>query len=385
MPLSSARVFDYSDDAAVAKLLADEAKAASSKYASQGLSALLPKRSTGAAPKPNTRFLKNLVRDADQHNTALRRKEDRERVERLRNGGVKRNESLPKDESNGRTRPGGYSGRDAKRRRTDDYGHTRRGDRDAGRLDRDFSSSPKRRRDPRSVSRSRSRTPPGEKERNRSRRHGSDKHSADERQSHGHEDKHTSHRKHKRRRSRSGSRSRSPDRDDRRRRHPTSIRDNRDGADRESSSDPLDDLVGPQPPDTHHKTVHYRGRGAHKLTTNSTTIDDHFSTKYDPASDVRLDPDVEETDDWDLALDALRDRRAWEKNHADRMRAAGFSAEEIRKWEDSGKEKDARDVRWSKRGQTRAWDVGKDVLSLDGAADNDVDDFQEDNTGRLTP
>ena len=120
--------------------------------------------------------------------------------------------------------------------------------------------------------------------------------------------------------------------------------------------------------------VQYRGRGAHKLAATS-NIDDHFSSKYDPALDVQ--PNAEEADekeDWDMALEALRDRQAWQKKHADRMRAAGFNDEDIRNWEESGREKDVHDVRWAGKGQTRAWDVGK----------VDTED-EEDRKGRLTP
>jgi hypothetical protein len=82
-----------------------------------------------------------------------------------------------------------------------------------------------------------------------------------------------------------------------------------------------------------------------------------------------------EREDWDMALEALRDRQAWQKKHADRMRAAGFDDDEIKKWEESGREKDESDVRWRKKGQVREWDVGKDVQASD----------DEDREGRLTP
>lgn len=368
MPLSSARVFDYSDDAAVAKLLADEAKAASTRYTSQGLSALLPKRSAGAAPKPNTRFLKNLVRDADQHNAALRRKEDRERVERLRNGGLKRPHDAREDSQSLSERSGACH-RVSKRRRSDE-----RDKRDRNLRGRDPADA--RRRHHRKRSRSRSRTgalSDDEHPGGRSRKHEPDRRSGSEEDDKTHRERHTSHRKHRRRRSRS--RSSSPPRDHRRR-HPTSLKKYRD--DHSESSDPLEELVGPMPANADQKaTIRYKGRGAHKLATTS-NIDDHFSSKYDPALDVQPDAeDTKEREDWDMALEALRDRQIWQKKHADRMRAAGFSNEEIRKWEDSGREKDIRDVRWTGKGQTRAWDVGKDVeVSEDG---------DEDPTGRLTP
>lgn len=121
--------------------------------------------------------------------------------------------------------------------------------------------------------------------------------------------------------------------------------------------------------------VRVRGRGAHKLATTS-NIDAHFSSNYDPSLDVRPDDEQpDEKQDWDMALEALRDRQAWKKNHADRMREAGFGDDEIAKWEEGGRDKDARDVRWRSRGQTREWDVGKDQQVSD----------EEDQEGRLTP
>ncbi|KAK5144517.1 hypothetical protein LTR04_001537, partial [Oleoguttula sp. CCFEE 6159] len=94
-----------------------------------------------------------------------------------------------------------------------------------------------------------------------------------------------------------------------------------------ASSDPLSPLLGPLPA----PTVKPRGRGA--FTGSSGAIDAHFAASYDPGTDVspRLgDPDA---DDWDLALEALRDRQRWKAQGADRLRAAGFSEDEVRKWE----------------------------------------------------
>jgi len=39
---------------------------------------------------------------------------------------------------------------------------------------------------------------------------------------------------------------------------------------------------------------------------------------------------------------------------AERLRAAGFTEEQIRKWEKGG-EKDIDDVKWSKPGEEREW------------------------------
>ena len=58
----------------------------------------------------------------------------------------------------------------------------------------------------------------------------------------------------------------------------------------------------------------------------------------------------------------MRDRMRWRQQGADRLRAAGFTDEEIRNWEKGG-EKDEGDVRWAKRGEGREWDRGKVVVS----------------------
>jgi hypothetical protein len=56
--------------------------------------------------------------------------------------------------------------------------------------------------------------------------------------------------------------------------------------------------------------------------------------------------------------------RQWNKLGAQRLRAAGFTDEQVKKWETSdsrGKEKSEEDVRWTKRGESREWDRGKRV------------------------
>lgn len=68
-----------------------------------------------------------------------------------------------------------------------------------------------------------------------------------------------------------------------------------------------------------------------------------------------------------MALEALRDRQRWKQQGAERLKAAGFTDDEIKKWEKGG-EKTEDDVRWSKRGEGREWDRGK-VVSDDGHID----------------
>jgi hypothetical protein len=105
--------------------------------------------------------------------------------------------------------------------------------------------------------------------------------------------------------------------------------------------------------------VKTRGRGA---TSFGSGIDSRFSASYDPTADVQLDPDEE--NDWDQALEALRDRQKWKQQGADRLRAVGFTEDEITKWEKGG-EKREEDVKWAKRGEGREWDRGK-VVDDDG-------------------
>jgi len=84
-------------------------------------------------------------------------------------------------------------------------------------------------------------------------------------------------------------------------------------------------------------------------------MDARFSDTYDPQSDV-----LPEEDDWDMAVEEFRDRQKWKQQGAERLRAAGFTEEEIKKWEKGG-ERDHNDVRWAKVGESREWDKGKAV------------------------
>lgn len=90
-------------------------------------------------------------------------------------------------------------------------------------------------------------------------------------------------------------------------------------------------------------------------------MDEHFTSSYDPKVDVKLDP--EDEDDWDQALEALKDRQRWKQQGADRLKAAGFTDDEVKKWEKGGN-KDEADVKWAKKGEGREWDRGK-VLDED--------------------
>jgi len=126
----------------------------------------------------------------------------------------------------------------------------------------------------------------------------------------------------------------------------------------ESDSDPLEAIVGPAPPPSVPRVVK-RGRGAFA---SSSVVDSRFAEGYDPRVDVHPDSDLE--DDWDQALEALRDRQKWKSQGAERLRSAGFSETEVKKWEKGG-ELDESDVKWAKEGEGREWDRGK-VVDEDG-------------------
>ncbi|KAF2724767.1 hypothetical protein K431DRAFT_281720 [Polychaeton citri CBS 116435] len=129
-------------------------------------------------------------------------------------------------------------------------------------------------------------------------------------------------------------------------------------SDEGADSDPLVDVIGPAKPSNSKP----RGRGASKSAFDS--IDARFAPDYDPIADVRLNDDDDtasvDKDDWDMALEALRDRQRYKSTQEARLKAAGFSEREIDRWRNSdGSEIHEEDVKWSKRGEAREWDRGK--------------------------
>jgi hypothetical protein len=96
-------------------------------------------------------------------------------------------------------------------------------------------------------------------------------------------------------------------------------------------------------------------------------MDAHFSPTYDPSLDISPPSppsNTNDTDDWDQALEALRDRERWKQAGAKRLRDAGFTEEEVKKWEGE-RERKEEDVKWGSRGEGREWDRGK-VVGEDG-------------------
>ncbi|KAI4195912.1 MAG: hypothetical protein LQ350_006896 [Teloschistes chrysophthalmus] len=397
MPSSEALTDEY-----LARLLAKDAH--DHRFTSHGLQVGLPKRPISNAPKPNTRFLKNIIKETDNHNAALKAKEVADARVRLR--GIDRHEA--RSEKNGRDdfRPERSDPRSHKRRKLSGDGNIvhkgepakqSRRDLEDKKLDksrgnpyddedstasdvrhvhrhrhhrqhhhrrpRTQSSSPDsdRRRRRRSRRRHRSRSISPEYHRDRRKKTSTRRHesrSRSPRRSH-----HHSNRRYHQSRPSSRSRSPSPQRSRRsdlpngnhRPAHSTSTSPSSDS---DSDSDPLASLVGPLPPPPKPLT---RGRGAHTSITSN--IDTHFNSTYDPSTDIT--PNIPaESDDWDNALEALRDRARWKASGAERLREAGFSDEAVRKWERGGEGKEE-EVAWKGRGEGREWDRGK-VVGPDG-------------------
>ena len=333
------------------------------------------------APKPNTRFLRNLVRDADSHNAALLAKEKAETRARLKglDNGAKRSreDAGSRDDDDGmkRQRRGGERegrwkgvlsglGRPSLRER-DGEGSSERSHKfrdqttphraermDADERTHERSRSHRRRQSRRPESRSRSPEHRKRSDRNRKSSHRSRSREPKER---------------RRNRSRDR-RSRSPD--DHHTRKPTTrgipSASHKDRGLRSpspnkpthsDSDDPLTTFLGPAPP----PVICPRGRGA--AWSNRSTMDLRFNDpSYDPRADVALSDSGDKEgrdDDWSTSLEALRDRAAWREKGAQRLRDAGFKERDVEKWESGGREKDERDLKWRSKGEGREWDAGK--------------------------
>ena len=363
------------------------------------------RRSTNNAPKPNTRFLKNIIKETDSHNAALKAKEAQESRARLRElGHSSRGSSRPSPREGRRREDDGHR---SKRRRVDEINGIlggRASDHEKPRSDRDRDLRTQRHRHRRRCSEDGSDEEDDEERRSRKHRHGHH-HSHRRRSRDKSEDDSRRERKERQFKPRRRSRSRSPREDSNHHRHrptdrreetrstsdprsPSAKRFNGHTKDRNtrsppkspkastpaSDSDPLESLglIGPKPPAPPPKIIS-RGRGTFA---SSSAMDAHFNSNYDPTVDVV--PDVEEDDDWDQALEALKDRQKWQQNQAERMRTAGFTEEDIGKWEKGkgggglGGEGGEDDVKWRGRGEGREWDRGK-VVGVDGGVETEVE------------
>ncbi|KAL7929575.1 hypothetical protein V8C35DRAFT_315154 [Trichoderma chlorosporum] len=354
----------------VAGLLAKEASDCSIKYSAMGMEAFNTKSKPSNVPKPNTRFLRNIIRDTDSHNKALLAKEAAESKARLKDleraeeakrrklnptaGDVRRRQlgniqsilGGPRPKRDDNIEP---SDDQRSKNKSDSDRHSRR----ASRRERDADTGHKSRKDYGRLSRS----PEGDDRRSyhndqprSSRRKHRDGSSSEDRHRHVNErdrrrDRSRSPRHRRRSRSpqtkRSKHRSRSPlvtEKQASRDLHLKNIDD---------ESDPLEEFIGPAPPPK------YRGRGT---VAGAASLDRRFSDSYDPSTDIL--PDKEE-EDWDDAVEAFRDRQKLRRAQDDRMKAAGFADHQIQRINNSQREKTEEDVVWSKAGEERAWDRGK--------------------------
>ncbi|RWA05336.1 hypothetical protein EKO27_g9762 [Xylaria grammica] len=365
---------DILTDDYVADLLAKEASDCSLKYSARGLEAFNSNKRPANQPKPNTRFLNNIIRDTNSHNRALRAKENAESQARLRD--LEEAERRKRDEDERRERRSKPGPDDTRKRMLGDIAailggpskkrrRPNEGDNKSTSIasDRDELDSG-RDRDRKGKSRETRYREDDVRSKKRSRR---DDQYSDSRDRHRH-----SHRHEERRRSRRSSSSEEPK--DRRREHRERTHREKDDVrghhrrlekeeinkpssrkDTDSDSDPLDDLIGPAPPSK--SIIRRRGRG---LNAAMSGIDGRFAADYDPTIDVTPDPDEAGGNDWDNAVEAFRDRQKWKQQGAERLRSAGFTEEQIKKWE-KGDKKDESDVQWNKAGGVREWDRGKVV------------------------
>lgn len=113
-------------------------------------------------------------------------------------------------------------------------------------------------------------------------------------------------------------------------------------------SDPFNDFIGPAPPPRH------RGRGTIGGAAN---LDRRFSASYNPRTDTQ-DYDTGQGD-WEDAVESYRNSQKLGLNQSQPARPTGFAENQARGAE-GGREKSDKDVVWTKAGERRAWDQGKD-------------------------
>ncbi|KAK6539009.1 hypothetical protein TWF694_010557 [Orbilia ellipsospora] len=400
---------DEISDALAASLLKKEATERSLRYSAFGLVAFAgDRKKPHSAPKPNTRFLRNLVKEADSHNTALLAKEAEEarlRLEKLRRD-ERRSDNRDRSKERHRRRisrsrsPDGRSRRKGRSRSRSRSPERRRRDRDedgretkrqrvgVGDIDRLLQASRREKRDgEKDKEKSQNRERPkkdGDRTRSRSRdRKRRDKDRRRSRSREGDRKKRRSGRSRSRDYSRSMSPSSSPDRRRRKshrrnisrspspRKHRKSASPPRAKSARlsplEDDEDPLAPYlagvstrsspeIGPSFPKQMSKNgARLRGRGL----PGSSAMDARFDPSYDPSLDVTPN-NPEDEDDWDAALEALRDRQKWKQQGKERLKAAGFDDGFIEAWE-TNTTKDERRIKWNKDKGGRDWDRGKVV------------------------
>ncbi|CEJ82823.1 hypothetical protein VHEMI02870 [[Torrubiella] hemipterigena] len=288
----------------VAGVLSQEANDCSLKFSAMGMDAFKSDKKPQNMPKPNTRFLRNIIKGTDSHNKALLAKEAEESQARLKR--LERTRELQRVKKNPTTKDIGrrhmgdiqaiLGGRKLKRaserdavkpsdtesrskRHASDHSKDRR---ERDRSDR-HSRRDKERREDHSSSRSKARHHSPE-----SRRHRSQHRESDER-----------------RKSHHTGRSRSPRRRDdtgkeRHRHRSTSLERKsrrRTSYNKKDNHSDSEDSIGPAP------EPKIRGRGD---VGQMSGIDRRFSESYDPKTDTHWEG--EPVDDWDSNVDAYRSR-----------------------------------------------------------------------------
>ncbi|QPH18801.1 hypothetical protein C2857_003901 [Epichloe festucae Fl1] len=375
----------------VAGLLAQDAKDCSLKYSAMGMEAFRDNKKSSSMLKPNTRFLRHIIKDTDTHNKALLAKEAAESKARLKDleyaEGLKRRKSNPNSRDirtrqlgaiqailGGKKRPrGDDEDRDTPRPRTADDGKDGHGSRGSRRGSDLFKRGGDKRHHGRLSERDYDQkdTASDQDKQKKSRRRryaASDDDDDDDDDDDGDKDRRRRSRRDRSRSPRWYRSSRSPDERRRKHRHRSrgQFRTRRASPDREpkptssrekEDSDPLEDFIGPPPP------PNYRGRG---MIGGAAALDRRFSESYDPKLDVRME---DEGDPWDDAVESFRDRQKMLLNQDQRMKDAGFTVEQIQRAKGSDEKKEL-DVVWSKAGEKREWDEGKGIA---GESDDDDD------------
>jgi hypothetical protein len=279
--------------------------------------------------------LQNLVKNADSYNDRLKRKEDAERLEKLKKLDAQDRQRKRDELGVVRATNSQEDGRERKRRRVEKADereddpkskHQHRGrdkDRHRRRRQRRNTSSGSSR--PRSASRSGGRERTKERRKCRSRRNDHASESGNDKEPERH-----AHQKRTRRSSHIALK---------------------------TSADPeIDNTTRTSPTEN-------ALSGSNQATSK---MDAHFSKDYKPNEDVQ--PNSDEDSDWDKALNAMRDGANFKRIQESRLLAAGFTEEQVKKWKSSdvaSLEKGVSDVKWKRKGEEREWDKGKTVLGED--------------------
>ncbi|KAI1092868.1 hypothetical protein F5B19DRAFT_453105 [Rostrohypoxylon terebratum] len=365
---------DIPTDDQVADLLVKEANDCSLKYSAIGLDAFKSTKRPANQPKPNTRFLNNIIRGTNHHNRALQAKENAESQAKLRNLEVAEEKKRREEERKIRKAKPGPS--DTRKRMLGDIAAI-------------LGGPPKKRRTEKaarfatSASNALDSSGFGDGIGSSHRRHknldakdevevdnnkgngrmgrfadsaGVSRHGRRQEKSRGRCDDSrslstTSKRKHR------GSSSQAKPR---RASSGTNYFNDQSFSSTDSSDTPSEETFGPVPAKA--PSVRQRGRGANAATSG---IDSRFAADYDPRKDFTPEPEdkCKDDDEWSNAVEAFRDRQKWNQQGAERLRSAGFTKEQVDKWKNGNLENE--DVQWTTAGALREWDRGK-VVNKDG-------------------